>query len=233
MARAEGELGAHARRLHYLSVPPRAFGDIVARSGPPSWLTARGSCWRSRSAPTSRARARSMGSSTASSRRSGCSGSTTSSAARRCRTYRAALRQRHVRAGVEPRSHRPRADRRPRDARRGRPCGLLRGHRRLPRHGRDPPVPRPRLRGHGAADDARGALDRRGDRQGVPVGLPHRPGRRDPRPIRRLPRRPRCRRGLADGDLHRAPRRASTTGAGPACPSSCARASAWPSSGGC
>ena len=59
------------------------------------------------------------------------------------------------------------------------------------------------------------------------------PGRRDPRPIRRLPRGPRRRRGLPDGDVHRAPRRASTTGAGPACPSSCARASAWASSGGC
>ena len=31
--RAEGELGAEARRLHYLSIPPRAFGDIVAALG--------------------------------------------------------------------------------------------------------------------------------------------------------------------------------------------------------
>ena len=33
MARAESELGGHPRRLHYLSIPPRAFGDIVAALG--------------------------------------------------------------------------------------------------------------------------------------------------------------------------------------------------------
>ena len=33
MARADGELGGHPRRLHYLSIPPRAFGDIVAALG--------------------------------------------------------------------------------------------------------------------------------------------------------------------------------------------------------
>ena len=33
VARAEGELGGHPRRLHYLSIPPRAFGDIVAALG--------------------------------------------------------------------------------------------------------------------------------------------------------------------------------------------------------
>ena len=36
-----------------------------------------------------------------------------------------------------------------------RPRRLLRGHRRLPRHGRHAPLPRARLRGHGAADRAR------------------------------------------------------------------------------
>jgi len=33
VARAEGELGGHPRRLHYLSIPPRAFGGIVAALG--------------------------------------------------------------------------------------------------------------------------------------------------------------------------------------------------------
>ena len=88
---------------------------------------------------------------------------------------RAAVRQRHVRADLEPRPHRPRPDRRARDARGRRPRGLLRGDRRVPRHGRHPPLPRARLRRDGAADDARGALDRRGDRQGVPLGRPDRP----------------------------------------------------------
>jgi len=33
LARAEGELGGEPRRLHYLSIPPRAFGDIVVTLG--------------------------------------------------------------------------------------------------------------------------------------------------------------------------------------------------------
>jgi glucose-6-phosphate 1-dehydrogenase len=33
VARAEGELGGRPRRLHYLSIPPRAFGEIVAALG--------------------------------------------------------------------------------------------------------------------------------------------------------------------------------------------------------
>ncbi len=63
-----------------------------------------------------------------------------------------ALRQRHVRAGLEPQPHRPRPDRRSgdaldRDARR-----LLRGNWRLPRHDRHPSLPGARLRRDGAAD---------------------------------------------------------------------------------
>ena len=78
-----------------------------------------------------------------------------------------------------------------------------------------------------------GAVDRRGDREGVPLGLPHRPGERDPRPVRRLPR------GRGRRPATRRPRRSSrcapgsTTGAGPACRSSCVPASGWASSGGC
>jgi hypothetical protein len=33
VARAEGELGGEPRRLHYLSIPPGAFGDIVVALG--------------------------------------------------------------------------------------------------------------------------------------------------------------------------------------------------------
>ena len=68
---------------------------------------------------------------------------------------RAALRERHVRAGLEPRPHRPRPDRRARDALDRGPRRLLRGHRRVPGHGRHAPVPGARLRRHGAADLAR------------------------------------------------------------------------------
>ena len=65
------------------------------------------------------------------------------------------LRQRAVRADLEPRPHRPRADRRARDARARGPRRLLRVDRGLPRHGGHPPVPGPRVHGHGAAHRAR------------------------------------------------------------------------------
>ena len=68
---------------------------------------------------------------------------------------RRALRQRHVRAGLEPQPHRPRPDRRPGDALDRDAGQLLRGNRRLPRHDRHPPLPGARLRRDGAADLAR------------------------------------------------------------------------------
>ena len=64
----------------------------------------------------------------------------------------AALRQRHVRADLEPQPHRPRPDRHPGDALDRDAGQLLRGNRRLPRHDRHPPVPGARLRRDGAAD---------------------------------------------------------------------------------
>ena len=55
---------------------------------------------------------------------------------------RAAVRQRAVRADLEPRPHRLRPDRRARDARRsGAARGFYERHRRVPRHGRHAPVP--------------------------------------------------------------------------------------------
>ena len=65
------------------------------------------------------------------------------------------LRQRPVRADLEPQFHRPRPDRRAGDARSRQPHRLLRADRRLSRHGRHPPLPDPRLHGDGAADLAR------------------------------------------------------------------------------
>ena len=66
------------------------------------------------------------------------------------------LRQRPLRTGLEQGTHRVRADRRPREAvDRGAGC-LLRRHRGLPGHGRQPPVPSPRLRRHGASDQPLG-----------------------------------------------------------------------------
>ena len=68
----------------------------------------------------------------------------------------------------------------------------------------------------------------RGEEQGLPLDAADRAGRRRARPVRGLPRRARRRRPTPR------PRRSSrcaarsTTGAGPACRSTCAPASAWP-----
>ena len=72
---------------------------------------------------------------------------------------RAAVRQRPLRADLEPQPHRPRADRGPRGARARAASLVLRADRRLPRHGRHAPLPGARVRGHGAADGADAARD--------------------------------------------------------------------------
>ena len=63
----------------------------------------------------------------------------------------ASLRQRAVRADLEPRPYRPRADHRRGIADRRPPRQLLRLDRRAARHGAEPPVPAPVARRHGAA----------------------------------------------------------------------------------
>ncbi len=108
-----------------------------------------------------------------------------------------ALRQRDVRAGLESQPHRPHPDRHPGDALDRDARQLLRGDRRLPRHGRHPSLPGPRLRRDGAADLA--GPETAGDRarEGVRLDDPAVPGRRRPRPVRRLPRGGGSRRRLA------------------------------------
>ena len=81
------------------------------------------------------------------------------------------VRQRPVRADLEPQLHRPRPDRRAGDARYRHPRRLLRADRRLSRHGRHPSLPDPRLHRDGAADLARARSDQRGKEQGVPLAL--------------------------------------------------------------
>ena len=97
---------------------------------------------------------------------------------------RAALRQRALRADLEPQPHRPRPDRRPRDPHSRGPRELLRGGRSLPRHGRDAPLPDPRFRCDGAPDLSRPGLDHRREEQGVPKPAPARPGAGRARPVR-------------------------------------------------
>ena len=98
------------------------------------------------------------------------------------------LRQRAVRAHLEPPAHRPRPDRRARDPRRsGRRAGLLRADRRLPGHGRHPPLPDPGLRGHGATHRPRAPGHQRGEEQGLPLDAPDRPVAGRPGPVRGIP----------------------------------------------
>ncbi len=98
-----------------------------------------------------------------------------------------------------------------------------------PRHGGDAPLPDPRLHGDGAADRPRAGADQRGEEQGLPLHAADRS------------RTTSCAgstaataaeegvdRRIGHRDLHRAEAARSTTGAGPACRSSCAPASAWP-----
>ena len=69
---------------------------------------------------------------------------------------------------------------------------------------------------------------RRGEEQGLPLDAPDRAARRRARAVRRLPRH-RGRRATTPTPRRSSPSSAtSTTGAGPACPSTCAPASGWP-----
>ena len=77
------------------------------------------------------------------------------------------LRQRHLRAGLEPPLHRPRADHRGRGGRRRRPRRLLRNGRRAARHGAEPPVPAAGADGDGTAQLVRAGPRPRRARQGA------------------------------------------------------------------
>ena len=116
---------------------------------------------------------------------------------------RVPLRQRPLRADLEPQLHPARADRRTRDARPRGPYVVLRVHRRLPRHGGHPPDAGARVHGDGAADLAAAGTDQRREAQGVPLDEADRAARRRPRPVRRLPRQGGGRGVLRHRDLHR------------------------------
>ena len=156
VAKAEKELGDSPRRLHYLSIPPNAFGATVAALGEPA------SSDRSR-VVLEKPFGVDLESAIALNKL--VHGVFDEERVFRIDHFlgREAVQNlialRFANGMFEPiwnkRPHRPRPDRRPRDARGRRPRRVLRGHRRLPRHGRHPPLPRARLRGHGAADRAR------------------------------------------------------------------------------
>ena len=151
------------------------------------------------------------------------------------------VRQRALRARVEPQLHRPDPDHGRRGHRHRLARGLLRQRRRAARPHPEPHAPAAVPRGDGAAGELHRRRGAQREGQG-PAGHP-----RADRGADRRDRRPRAvRRGRvgrrARGRLPAGARRAvatptprptrpcawrSTTGAGPACPSTCARASAW------
>ena len=154
------------------------------------------------------------------------------------------LRQRDLRAALEPPLRRPRADHGGRVDRHREPRRVLRGDRRRPRRPPEPPAPAGQPRRDGAAGDVRGrcrCATRRSRSCGRSATRPAEPVRRTSSaastaragsPATQVPGyragaggRPRVR----DGDVRRRAARRSTTGAGPACRSTCAPASACPS----
>ena len=144
---------------------------------------------------------------------------------------RAPFRERHVRAGLEPRPHRPRPDRRARDAVDRGPCRVLRGHRarsatwssrtcsrcsgssRWSRRRRS--TPKALRMEKNKVFEAMKPLDPARVVRGQYEGYRAEAGRRAESRRRRRSSRSRWR---------------STTGAGPACRSSCVPARAWPQS---
>ena len=89
----------------------------------------------------------------------------------------AALRQLDLRAAVERRRDRPRADHGRRDRGRGRPRRLLRPLRRAARHGAEPPAAAPLPAGDGAARLARRRRGARREAEGAARAAPDRAAR--------------------------------------------------------
>ncbi len=140
---------------------------------------------------------------------------------------RLSFRQRPVRADLEPQFHRSRADRCAGDARYRQSDRLLRADRRLSRHGGDASLPDSGLHGDGAADIAGARSDQRGKEQGFPLADADRPRACRARSVYRLPQGARRRSGIRTPRPSSRSNASSTIGAGRACRSSCAPASAW------
>ena len=186
---AEESLGPDTLRLHYLSVPPKAAVAVITDAAgrrPRRPLTRRhGEAVRHR--PRQRHRPQRHGPRDLR-REPDLPDRPLPRQGGGPEHPRLPVRQRAVRADLEPQLHRPHPDRHPRDARPGRAGQLLRGHRRLQGHGRHAPVPGAGVRRDGAADRARAAGHLGGEEQGLPVAAADRPGGRRARPVRRLHR---------------------------------------------
>ena len=190
VAKAEAEIGRQPRRLHHLAIPPVAFSSMVRLLGR-TGLADRARVIIEKPFGTDLASAQALN-------------ATVHAGVRRVAGLphrplpgegvgrqhpRPPVRQRPVRAHLEPGPHPLRADRRPGEPHHRGPGRVLRGHGRVPGHGGHAPVPGARVRRHGAADVAgRQAAAGRED-QGVRV----------PAAARRAPRRARSVPGVPQG----------------------------------
>ena len=148
---------------------------------------------------------------------------------------RAAVRERDLRADLEPPVRRPRRDHGRRVDRDRGPRRLLRAGGRDPRRLPEPPAPARRPDCDGAADRLHRRVGAQREGEGAARDAPAGPEARRPRPVRpglrrgqegaRLPRGAGRRAGLAHGDVRRREAATSTTGAGPARRSTSASAS--------
>ena len=153
------------------------------------------------------------------------------------------VRQRHLRAALEPALRRPRADHRGRVDRHREPRRVLRADRRLARRPPEPPPPAGQPGRDGAAGDVRGERAARREGQGPARDLEIDPRRRPRHDVVRgqygpgwvardagpgLSRGAGGRPGVGDRDVRRRPARRSTTGAGPASRSTSGPASGCP-----
>ncbi len=140
----------------------------------------------------------------------------------------AAVRQRDLRADLEPQLHRPRADHGGRGTDRRPPRGLLRFGRHPARHVPEPPAATDDVHGDGGPVAIRGRRRARREGEGAAVDPPHeaRGGghRHDPRPVSQVSRRAGRSARQRNGHVRRRSSCTSTTGGGRACRSICAAA---------
>ena len=224
--------GTQGNRFFYCATPPDAYPDIVKRIGEAGLQVGREDRVREavRTRPGQRARAEPVHPRRVR-RVAGVPDRPLPGQGDRPEHPGVPVRERPVRADLEPPLHRPRADHGGRESIGDRgPRRVLRADGRDPRPGLDAPVPDDDVPGHGAARLVRTRPAPRRDREGAAVGAVLRSHAAGARPVPGLPLRAGHLRSLEHRDVRGAAAWISTTGAGPTCRSSCGPARAWPGS---
>ena len=216
------------RPLHYLAIPPSLFATVVeglARAGRAT--ATRASWWRSRSAATwPRPEALNATLHEFFPESADLPHRPLPRQGAGAEPPLLPLRQHLPRADLEPQLRRARPDHHGRELRRAGARALLRGGRRDPRRGAEPPAPGGGLLAM-EAPSGRGTEAMRDEKaQALQRHAPARAGRCGARPVPRLPQRGGRGARFRRRDLRRGASSRSTPGAGPACRSTSAPASA-------